>query len=80
MENNYLDMFLIYCLFLIVYGFKLRIWEQSVTTKYVIIYVFGVSIISYIFGVFEVFYYLMLIGIGLLMLFIRAVLIENDGY
>lgn len=41
--ENVLDFFSLFCLFLVAYGYKLRIWEGSKTTLYVILYATYIS-------------------------------------
>ena len=80
MENNHflIDLFIIYCTFLVVYGLKLKIWKYSKTTEYVIMYSALMAIVE-LFNVSNNFlfgneFHLLSGGAFLFFLFIRAVL------
>lgn len=45
--NILMDMFSIFTLFLVLYGFRLKIWEGSKTTKIVLIYTFLISLVAF---------------------------------
>lgn len=77
MENSQgliVEMFVIFCIFLIVYGFKLELWKSARTTQYVIIFSGGLVTTSLFtdmpcrLGIFAA---------GLFILFIRAVLYKK---
>ena len=75
MENSLIEnslimqMFIIYCTFLVIYGFKLKIWRKSKTTEYVIIISAFLTLVhSYC----TVTMFMLISGVGLFLLFRRA--------
>lgn len=74
-EHVLINFFGIFSLFLIAYGFKLQVWERSLTTKYVIIFSFVLS--TLIFKVDAIYITLMTVFF-LLALFVAAILRKRD--
>lgn len=75
MENSLIEnslimqMFIIYCTFLVIYGFKLKIWRKSKTTEYVIIISAFLTLVhSYC----SMTIFMLISAVGLFLLFVRA--------
>ncbi len=69
-EKMLLEMFSIFCMFLVVYGFKLEIWKGSRTTEHVIIFSGAMALIyPYI----NIKTFLGIVTVGLSYLFYNAV-------
>lgn len=70
------QMFVLFCIFLIVYGFKLQLWKTAKTTQYVIIFA-GTLVTSSLFT--EIPCRLGFFAAGLFVLFLRAVVLNRKA-
>ena len=76
MENSLIiQMFVIYCTFLVIYGIKLKIWKSSKTTEYVIVFA---ALLSLIYAYCSIHTFIGSMSFGLGLLFIRAVVSGKD--
>lgn len=69
-EKMLLEMFSIFCMFLVVYGFKLEIWKGSRTTEYVTIFS---GIIALVYPYINIKIFLGITTLGLSYLFYNAI-------